>query len=380
MTSTEAGAGTAHNGSPPMTRDGNSHVDAPASRFTSAPAWVARSALLALFSLIAYGLLAPPAPVPAPTTAATRNTGDAAYYRDVAQRVRRGDDYYHASADELRRRGGALFPFVTIRPPLLTWFIAAVGGEANAGIALLLLGIASTAAAVLRMRVTPMSRPTFLLAAILTPLSIAVVASAPLFHEAWAGVLIVLALACWMPNRWWISAVIALLASVTRELALPLLLVMLFAAVREQRRREAFAYCFAVLLCAALLTIHAAHVDAVRVASDTHSRSWLSAGGWPFVIRLARDNSLLINCPLWTAAIAVPLGVFGWSSWRHPVAERAALYILGMLVAFTLVGRAVNVYWGLMVGAILPIGIGFAPAGLYAAVNSALRKSLRAAV
>ena len=99
MTSNEAGAGTAHNGSPPMTRDGNSHVDAPVSRFTSAPAWVARSALLALFSLIAYGLLAPPAPVPAPTTAATRNSGDAAYYRDVAQRVRRGDDYYHASAD-----------------------------------------------------------------------------------------------------------------------------------------------------------------------------------------------------------------------------------------------------------------------------------------
>ena len=350
------------------------------SRFASTPSWVARMALLFLLSLIAYGLVAAPAPVPRALTPATRSTGDAAFYRDVAERVRHGDDYYVASAEELRRRGGALYPFVTVRPPLLTWLIADVGGEANAAVALLLLGVIATTAAVLRLRAIPMSRATFLLAAILTPLSIVVVASAPLFHEAWAGVLIVLALACWTPERWWLSAVIALLAALFRELALPFLLVMFFAAALERRPREALGYGTAVLLLAVLLAIQASHVDAVRIASDTHSRSWLSGGGWPFVLRLVHDNSLLIQLPLWTSAVCAPLALFGWCAWKHPIAKRATLFLAGMLLAFTRVGRPENAYWGLMIGALLPIGLAFAPAALRAAWNAATPPQARAIV
>lgn len=346
----------------------------PINRFTRAPAWVARIALAGVIAVIICGALLPPAPVPPTLTAANANTGDAAFYRVVTARVRRGDDYYVASAQELRRRGGALYPFVTIRPPFLTALIADVGGESSAGLVLLALAVAATVAVALRFRDLPLSRVGVLSLTLLAAASITTVATAALFHEAWAGLLIVLSLACWTAERWWISACIALTAVLLRELAAPFLLAMLFFAGREGRRRESAGYVAALLIFATVLALHARDVDAVRLASDTHARAWTVGGGWPFVLRLVHDNSLLINFPLWTAAIAVPLSIFGWSSWQHPVAERGALYITGMLAAFTFVGRPENVYWGLMVAALVPIGLGFAPAGLYAAAIAARRK------
>ncbi len=309
-----------------------------------------------MFAMIAYGVLADPAAAPKPLSAEKAYTGDAAFYRDVIARLQKGDDFYVGSAEELRRRGGALIPFLTVRPPLLARMLAAFGLER--GLLLLQALAAVTAITVtVRLRNIMSNRVLALLGALLAAVSIAATSTSVLFHESWAGILVVLAIAAWSPRTWWVSLGSALTAAALRELAAPCLLVMLAMALLERRWREGVGWAISIGVFLMLLYLHARNVAAVQLATDTRGPAWLAAGGWPFVLRLVQGNSFLVNAPHWVVAVLVPVALVGWLSWAHPISNRASLYLVGMLGTFLLFGRPANVYWGMMVTPLLPVGV-----------------------
>ena len=77
-----------------------------------------------------------------------------------------------------------------------------------------------------------------------------------------------------------------------------------------------------------------------------------------------RFSSGLVLAPYWLAAVIVPLALAGWLFARGPVALRAGLTALAFATVFLVVGRDINLYWGLLyAGALLP-GLAFAPRGI----------------
>lgn len=331
------------------------------------PRWAARLVLMLAAALIAYGvaasLAAPPAAAPHATGSMSH---DADLYRAVADRVARGEGYYAAAAAEQRARDYPLKPFVTVRPPLLAEATALAGGPATMAIMLDLLVLATLIALVVRTRDAVADRRTRLAAITLAALALFTLAQPDLavWHEAWAALLVALALAIHRPARWWPGVIAALLAALVRELAIPFLIVMGCWAIVERRRAEAMAWAAALAIAAAALAVHAAQVAAVVSAADATSPGWTGAGGWPFVVSMLARTSLFALLPLPVAAALVPLALIGWVGLDHPFARRATLWIVGMMSAFMLFGRPDNFYWGMMLAPLLPIGLAFAPAAL----------------
>src|SRR3546814_3515006 len=77
------------------------------------------------------------------------------------------------------------------------------------------------------------------------------------FHEGWSALLIALSLALYRKDRWWPSVVLALLALLIRELALPFVLLMGGLALLSLNCRELFAWSAVTLICAIALWCHA---------------------------------------------------------------------------------------------------------------------------
>ncbi len=335
-------------------------------RFARVPRWAALAILALVAALSAYGVVATANPQPALAAVTDPIKHDAELYRAVAARVAQGENYYRAAAAEQRARGFPLKPFLTVRPPLLASVTAASGGSEAMGWALRLLVLATLAAMIVRLR-TAIAHATVRLAAIaLSALSLFVVAQPDLavWHEAWAATLIALSLALHRPGRWLPSVLVALIGACLRELAIPFLFVMAFAATIERRGREAAGWATAIVIAAAALALHAYDVGLVVTATDVQSPGWSGAGGWPFVITMMAKSSVFALLPLWLTALLVPLALLGWAGLHHPFAMRALLWIGGMMAVFTLFGRPDNFYWGMMLGTLLPMGLAFTPSAL----------------
>ena len=90
-----------------------------------------RSPAVALLALLAAALILvawPVASSPAPQVRASETEqSDLDLYRDTITRVAAGEAYYPVAADELRRGGYPLKPFVTFRLPTLVAVYAAIG-------------------------------------------------------------------------------------------------------------------------------------------------------------------------------------------------------------------------------------------------------------
>ena len=313
-----------------------------------------------LVGLIAYGLLAG---AKAPLRGGDgRERGDAALYRAIEGRVANGENYYRAAAVEQRRRRYPLRPFPAVRPPTLAVLAALSGGPAVMIVVLRLLSLLAGGAFLWRVAgegesALVLGSVGLLLAATLTGF-----AQPQLiwWHEWWAGLLVMLALAGWRPGRWWFSLGIALLAAMVRELAFPFIVVMALMALAERRRREALAWGLAGVGALALLAAHALAVSAVVSPADPASPGWAAAGGWRFLLGAARDGTLLVLLPVPVAAVLVPLALFGWASRRGPWSLRVAGLLGVWVVAFLLIGRPDNGYWGLLLGPLLTPGLAFA--------------------
>lgn len=331
-------------------------------RFASLPPALARLLLAAVAALIALGLAQAPSPAP---RLAQAGEGDTALYRAIAARADTLPAYYAAATAEQRARGYPLRPFVTVREPALALLTHRLGAAGVAWAWRLLALAAFVALAATLMREIP-RRGERLAAVGLAAFSVLLLAQPALaaWHEAWAGMLLVAALALAARSRWLAACGVALAALLLRELALPAVLALGAAAALRGRRREAGGWVAVVALFALALAGHAAMVAAHVLPGDPGSPGWSSLGGWRFVLGAAHRTSLFALVPLPLAAVLLPLALLGWAAPATPLADRVALALAATLGAFLLVGRPDNFYWGLVVAPLLAPGLAFAPAAL----------------
>jgi hypothetical protein len=334
------------------------------SRFATWPRFAAVGTLVFVAALMLFGLWATPVPVPPSPTGADTTKRDFALYNAIVVRVTNGEGYHQAAVDEQRRRGFPLRPFVTVRPPTLTWLIVGVGGKSIAQRVLQALGLAGIVVMIIRLGIALQSKLLWSAAALWTAMYLIALVLPVYWHEAWAAGFILLSIATSSKRFWGVSVAAGLAAAIIRETSAPFLLVMLLMAHLDHRPREVVAWLVAIAIVATLVTTHASNVHALTTLADRSSPGWASSLGWPFILRIMQMSTLLIICPGWVGAILIPLALLGWTSWRHPIASRATLYLGGMIAAFMFVGRANTAYWGMLLASLLPIGLAFAPDAL----------------
>jgi hypothetical protein len=296
------------------------------------------------------------------------------FYRKVVERVRVGEPYEAAAVSEQRAEHYALRPFVAVRPPLLATFLARLPPGAAQKL-LAALAVAVILAWTVRLR--PFSPgPIGLAASAFAVLTGAGWAFFPkvelsLIHEAWAGLLIALALALRTERRFAASLAVGLLAAFVRELAAPFLLVMALAALAEKKKLEALCFFVAINVELAALYWHAHALAPLISASDRASQGWVRFSGWPFVLSAARWNILVLLAGQWMAAILVPLAIMGAAGRSGGLALRLAALLAGYVASFLIVGRPENYYWGLLIAPLIGAGAVLSPGVVVALWRSA---------
>ncbi len=335
-------------------------------RFAGLPRPLAALILVALSILILSGL--PFALHPGPVTPPAHSVNGFTLYGRIIERMRAGEPYELAAVSELRAEGGPIKPFVTVRPPLLAEVLSRLPDGATRDRALQILGLVVIAAWAVRLR-TYAKEPLwvgFTALAVFSGSGAAMLGagSMSLFHEAWAGLLIALALALRTDRRFWTSAMVGLLAALVRELALPFLAVMALAALVEKRRAEASIFAGALALALIALGLHAHAVMALTRPGDAVSPGWVEFAGWGFVLLAAKWNLIVLAVGLWAAAVLVPLALLGAAGRRDGLGLRLAVLLIGYCLGFMIIGRPANYYWGLVTAPILSIGLALAPAAL----------------
>ncbi len=345
------------------------------SRFAGLSQRQAIAVLVALFLSITVSsfLLRPPASSSAPSSSATnpaerpqasgtQNHEDLALYRKITTRVAHGETYYKVAADEQRRGGYPLHPFVVVRLPTLALVSATLGQTATAALLYALLGITLLVWAK-RLdgcfgasggRVTA-------LGTIVATMIIVFSREFQVMHEIWAGLLLALVFGIHRPDRWIIAACVAGVALFIRELALPFVLLMIAFAMVERRWREVATLSAIVGLFALFMSYHAGQVAAVTTAADPSSPGWMAIGGWPAVVRTTLAPGPLRFLPENIGAIIMILSLFGWASWHSRTGLFGTLLFIGYGVFFMLFGRPDNFYWGLIVIPTFLIGLAFLP-------------------
>jgi len=287
---------------------------------------------------------------------------DGRLYDAVIHDVARGERYATAAAREHRLAGAPLRPFIAVRPPLLAEGLARLPSPEARSRALAAFAFVVWAAWAWRLR--PLRREpvryAFALALSASGISLALSGGVYFFHEEWAGLLIALSLAVRTPGFWLPSVALGLTAAVLRELAFPYLAAMTVLAMVEGRRREAAAWGLAIAAAGAALALHAHAVAAVTNAHDLASPGWARFAGWCFILQLAQLNAFLLPAPLWVTALMLPPALLGLAFWAPDddgLGRRTGLTILGYVLAFCVVGRPDNDYWGLLLAPLWPLGL-----------------------
>jgi len=332
-------------------------------------------AVLALFAIVMSVSLWEPSPahLKLVQSAPVKKDADLALYRAISQRVAKGESYYPAAADELRKGDYPLKPFLTFRLPTFAWITAYAGPMGMMALRLLLV-IGTLYAWWKRLEGTFDDPGRRVQGALLVVAGLAVAVSNRhvQLHEFWAGTLLALSFALHRPDRWWPSVLAAACALALRELALPFVLLMGAFALFGRRWREMTAWGALALAFAAGLWLHSREVAAVVLPGDPQSPGWTSLGGWPAFLRFMHMTGPLRALPDWVSAILTVLSLFGWASWKSRTGLFGTLLFLGYGLMFMLLGRPTNFYWGLMITPVFALGLVFLPQAF-----SDLRASIR---
>ena len=284
---------------------------------------------------------------------------DSKLYLRVIDDVRAGQPYYAAAVREQRIQGYPLRPFVTVRTPVLAEALARLPGPPARILASGLLALAVVAAWTVRLR-GEVKRPLGAVLGLLLFLGAAAAAVYPRAygqHELWGGLLLSLGLAVYGPRSWPASLALVFLAAAVRELAAPVLGLMAAMAFLEGRRREALAWALAVVVYAGGLAWHAAQVIRLTLPGDGASSGWLALGGWPFVLLQMKWNTLLLAMPPQAIAVVAASAVLGLAGLKGPAERRAAAVLVCYGLAFLVLGRPDNSYWGLMITPLWPVAL-----------------------
>lgn len=342
------------------------------------PAWLTRWRALALAvvvpALVVWGLVAGPTVPTWATSTGDGSRNDLELYAEIARRVAAGANYYQVAIPVQSDWGFPTAPVATVREPLEAWTIALLG-PSGARILLLVLLVAAFVALLVRLEKSSANRFEWYGSILL----LVVTASAFLapntlyLHECWACVLILLSLAVRTERRWVLSVVFGLVAVMFRETALVYPATMAVLAIAHRRRQETIGWATGGAVWVGFYAWHFHQVTLAQVPDPASAPSWVSFGGWPFVVASVWFSSALQLAPYWLAALLVPLALAGWLFARGQFAVRIGLTALAFSVVFLVVGRSINLYWGLLyAGALLP-GLAFAPRGIAATVR-ALRR------
>ena len=327
--------------------------------------------LIALAALM-FAVAWPAASGPRPEVRASQaEQSDLDLYRATIRRVGAGEHYYPVAADELRKGGYPLKPFLTFRLPTLTFLYAHTPTIVMMIVeGLLALGVL----AVWWRRLAPGLG--------LRPLAVAIVLlvggtvglvnpAAGLFHESWTGLLLALMIGVRRPGHAAPAILAGALALAIRETALPMILVMGALALVERRYKEASGWALVVVLFATALLAHAAMVTAVVLPSDPASPGWSAMLGARFALAAFASVSAATMLPAALAAIVFLLSLFGWISVATGWAARVSLLLLGYGAMLSLFARADTVYWALLAAPLSLAGLAFAPRAIAALVSAA---------
>jgi len=176
-------------------------------------------------------------------------------------------------------------------------------------------------------------------------------------QELWAGVLIALSVGAFAVGRRHLGVASGVAALLMRELALLYVLVAFVVACRERRWREVAAWCVGLAAFAALMAWHAWQVQHhLHGFEYAETEGWIQFGGPAFVIRTSQMNVWLFNLPSWVALLYLAASLVGLAYWRGPVAVRVGATVAAYMLAFLVVGKPFNEYWGLLYAALLPLG------------------------
>ena len=367
-------------------------------RFANWPRLAARALLAALLALLAAAAIVPigtgkqetktvgfveaMAGGEAAKAAARPRDHDLALYDRVIARIGQGENYYAVAADEHRKADYPLRPGVAVRLPTLAYldmWLGDTGQGADAlvpgelGAALLLLG-AVVWAWWRRLRDEPGGAPFQRIGTALMFMGASLGLNRYYFvlHELWAGMLIALSLALHRPGKRWLGAVlVAGLALAIREHVLPYVLLMGALALWRRDWQESAAWGCVVALFIAGLALHLHFVAQQVLPSDPAGPSWLmlrGLSGWLSNVVLSSNLRFL---PHFVSGPLVVLMVLGWAGWRSSLGTTATLLYLGYGLAFMLVGRADNFYWGAVIAPAMLVGLAFAPRALKSLILAA---------
>lgn len=301
---------------------------------------------------------------PATTGEAITGTGaysDVRLYTDIGNAVARGEDYYHAATRLQRAHGFPTSPFVTVRMPTLAWIEAALGWT---GTRMLLCALLVCTAVAWFAMLRPLVAAGERVAAMLLVLLGGAMAASPglaVSHELWAGVLVALALALRVQQRW-ISALIAAAAALAiRELALPFVLMAALWAWREGARRELVAWLALLALYAVALFLHRQAVTPLSLPTDALSQGWGGLRGPGAVLQDIADVTLLHLIPAPLSYLAVYLAFVGFLGAPVPVARLAVPWLLAVALLLGVFARPVNFYWAILSVPMVTAGLAFLP-------------------
>jgi hypothetical protein len=292
---------------------------------------------------------------------------DLALYHAIVADVRGGRDYYDAAHERIQQFGFPISSPFNWRLPTYAWLFSLLPNKCWIQAVLLLLGAAGLvltfAAERSTSNVAQAAVATFFMFGIFRWV---LDGDAYLAQEVWAGVLIMISVAALRFEAWrWrlLAALAGIVALMFRELALPYCLAAGGVALWQRRYWEAVLWAKGLVVFGCLL---AWHVFAVRGELVEHGHApiggaglaqWIRCGGLDFVLLTVRMNSLLFHWPaslLWVYLLVALLGLAQRSDFASRTSCLAALLYL---LAFGVVGRAENFYWGLLYAPLLPAGL-----------------------
>jgi hypothetical protein len=330
-----------------------------------------RLVLVVLAGLLVAGVWLPPAPPPNPKTV---RGGDIVLFRAVVERMRAGEPYYATMRDELRARGYPTASIFNWRPPATFMLMARLPGTIH--VLMFGLGVAALIATARVFRGLPAG---IRLVAIVLGLGAAVVPFLPTdglyLPELWAGIFLLLSVLFYALGAARPAVCCAIAAACARELVMPYLLASVALAWRERRWQEVKWYAGGLAVFAAY---YGAHVTAARAhifpGDMAHTFSWLSFGGWPFVVSTTAMGGWHILFPRWTGAIgAVLVAASIWS----PAERHLKIMALTFLSMFCVLGQPFNNAWGLITGPTYGLAAAYGVLGVQQLVRSALNREAR---
>ncbi len=301
---------------------------------------------------------------------------DIVAFRDVVTRVRLGEPYYAAMAEELRARGYPMQSVFNWRTPL---HLRLVAFTTDHGARVALVALAVVSALVLWLG-SPRQGLIRAAGGVMVVGTLLVTAAPALVFlpETWSGVLIAGSAGAFAHRRvhWGVGA--GLVALAVRELAAPYCVACTVMAMADRDWAQVRTWLLGAVGYGLYFAWHVAGIAAVTQPGDlAQTASWLYFGGVPAVLTAMHWTSWWFLAPAAAAPLLFALVVGGLceiSTPRHARAA-AAVYFGFLLVA----GQPVNHYWGLVAAPAWAFVGGCGVAALVAAPGR-LRKTSTAAV